>query len=86
MTREEVLAGIKEILTTVNQIDHNKISTITEETDFITDLNAPSAELINIIAKAESKFEVEFDDDDIDDIGSKVSDTIDLVLKAKANS
>jgi acyl carrier protein len=86
MTREEVLAGIKEILKTVNQIDHTKIASITEDTDFITDLNAPSSELINIVAKAESKFNVEFEDDDIDDIGSKVSDTIDLVLKAKASA
>jgi acyl carrier protein len=84
MTREEVLAGIKDILKTVNQINHSKIDSITEETDFITDLNAPSTELINIAAKAENVFGVEFEDDDIDDLSSKVKDTIDLVLKAKA--
>jgi acyl carrier protein len=84
MTREEVLAGIKDILKTVNQINHSKIDGITEETDFITDLNAPSTELINIAAKAENVFGVEFEDDDIDDLSSKVKDTIDLVLKAKA--
>lgn len=84
MTREEVLAGVKDILRTVNQINHSKIDGITEETDFITDLNAPSTELINIAAKAENTFGVEFEDDDIDDLSSKVKDTIDLILKAKA--
>ena len=84
MSREEILEGLKEILKTVNSIDKDKIDGITESTDFITDLSAPSTELINIIAKAENKFDVEFDDDDIDDMGSTVGETIDLVVKALA--
>lgn len=81
MTREEAKDKIVEILRTVHTINASKLTNITEKTDFITDLGAPSTELVNIVAKAEEKFGVEFEDDDIDDIGSTMRDTIDLVLK-----
>lgn len=84
MSREEILTGLVEILKTVRQINPDKLNGITEETDFITDLGTPSTEMINIAAKAEQKFDVEFDDDDIDDLGSKVKDFINLVLKTQA--
>ena len=81
MTREAVKEKIVEILHTVHTIDKKKLGAVTEKTDFITDLGAPSTELVNIVAKAEEKFDVEFEDDDIDDLSSKMSDTIDLILK-----
>lgn len=81
MTREEVKDKIVEILRTVPTINPQRLQNVTEQTDFITNLGAPSTELVNIVAKAEEKFGIEFEDDDIDDIGSKMSDTIDLVLK-----
>ena len=81
--REEILEGIKEILLTVRTIDPEKVKGITEQTDFLADLHTPSTELINIAAKAEHKFGVEFEDDDIDDLGSTIKDIIDLIIKAK---
>jgi len=81
MTREEAKDKIVEILKTVHTINPEMLKNITEKTDFITDLGAPSTELVNIVAKAEEKFSIEFEDDDIDDIGSTMGDTIDLVLK-----
>lgn len=81
MTREEVIAGMVEILRTVRTIDPAKLEHLTEDTDFITDLNTPSTEMINIAAKAEQKFGVEFEDEDIDGLGSKVKDIVDLILK-----
>lgn len=81
MTREEVIAGLTEILRTVRTIDPAKLEHITEDTDFITDLNTPSTEMINIAAKAEQKFNVEFEDEDIDGLGSKVKDIVDLIMK-----
>lgn len=83
MERQEIIDGLVEILKTVRTIDPTKLENITEETDFIADLNTPSTELINIAAKAEQKFDVEFEDDDIDDMGSKVKDIVDLVIKVK---
>ena len=81
MTREEVKDKLVEILRTVHTIDKKKLDTVTEKTDFITDLGAPSTELVNIVAKAEEKFGIEFEDDDIDDLSSKMSATIDLIMR-----
>jgi acyl carrier protein len=86
MERKEIIDGLVEILKTVRTIDQEKLNNVTEETDFIADLKTPSTEMINIAAKAEQKFDLEFDDDDIDDLGSKVKDFVDLIIKTKANS
>ena len=84
MSREEIIAGLVKILRTVRSIDQDKLNDVTEETDFITDLGTPSTEMINIAAKAEQEFGVEFEDEDIDDLGSKVKDIVDLILATKA--
>ena len=84
MERQEILDGLLEVLRTVRTIDPARLEGVTEETDFLTDLSTPSTELINIAAKVEHKFDIEFEDDDIDRMGSKVKDVIDLILLAKA--
>ncbi len=81
MTRQEVKDKIVEILKTVPTLNQKNLDDITEDTDLITDLGAPSTEIVNIIAKAEEKFGFDFDDDDVDNIGSTVGDTINLILK-----
>ena len=83
MERQEIIDGLVEILSTIRTIDQEKLKNITEETDFLADLNTPSTEMINIVAKTEQKFDVEFEDDDIDDLGSKVKDIVDLILSKK---
>nr|WP_294897319.1 phosphopantetheine-binding protein [uncultured Pedobacter sp.] len=83
MERQEIIDGLVEILRTVRTIDQEKLNNVTEETDFLADLNTPSTELINIAAKAEQKFGVEFEDDDIDGLGSTVKDIVDLILRTK---
>jgi acyl carrier protein len=84
MERQEILDGLLEVLRTIRTIDPEKLVGVTEETDFMTDLNTPSTELINIAAKVEHKFGIEFEDDDIDHMGSKVKDVIDLIIAVKA--
>lgn len=84
MERQEIIDGLIEILRTVRTIDPARLEGVTEETDFMADLSTPSTELINIAAKAEHKFGIEFEDDDIDHLGSKVKDVVDLILKVKA--
>lgn len=81
--REQILADLLEVLRTVRTIDPARLENVTEETDFLADMNAPSTELINIAVKVEQKFDVEFEDDDIDNMGSTVKDVIDLILVAK---
>jgi len=83
MERQEIIDGLVEILRTVRTVNQEKLSSVTEETDFISDLNTPSTEMINIVAKIEQKFNLEFDDDDVDDLGSKVKDTVDLIIKTQ---
>jgi acyl carrier protein len=84
MERKEILDGLIEVLKTIRTIDPEKLVGVTEETDFLTDLNTPSTELINIAAKVEQKFGVEFEDDDIDHMGSRVKDIINLIIAVKA--
>jgi acyl carrier protein len=84
MERQEIINGLVEVLRTVRTVDPAKLENVTEETDFLTDMNMPSTELINIAAKVEQKFDVEFEDDDIDELGSKVKDIVDLIIKVKA--
>jgi acyl carrier protein len=86
MDRKQVLDGLIEVLRTVRTVDPAKLENVTEETDFLTDMNTPSTELINIAAKVEQKFDIEFEDEDIDEMGSKVKDIIDLIIKVKART
>jgi acyl carrier protein len=65
-------------------IEPERIVGVTEETDFLADMNVPSSQMIAIVAKVEQKFDIEFEDDDIDDLGSTVKDVVDLILKVKA--
>ena len=81
--RQEILDKLIEVLRTVRTIDPARLEGVTEETDFLTDLSTPSTELINIAAKVEHKFGIEFEDDDIDRMGSKVKDVIDLIISVK---
>jgi acyl carrier protein len=81
--RQEILKGLLEVLRTIRTIDPARLEGVTEETDFLSDLSTPSTELINIAAKVEHKFGIEFDDDDIDRMGSTVKDIIDLIISVK---
>jgi acyl carrier protein len=84
MEREEIIDGLIEVLKTVRMIEPEKLVGVTEETDFLADMNVPSSQMIAIVAKVEQKFDIEFEDDDIDGLGSTVKDVIDLILKVKA--
>lgn len=84
MERQEIIDGLIEVLKTVRMIDPERLVGVTEETDFLADLNTPSSQMIAIVAKVEQKFDIEFEDDDIDDLGSTVKDVVDLILKVKA--
>jgi acyl carrier protein len=84
MERQEILDGLLEVLRTVRTIDPERLVGVTEETDFLSDLSTPSTELINIAAKVEQKFDIEFEDEDIDRMGSTVKDVIDLIILAKS--
>ena len=79
MDRTQILEGLKEVLASIRTIDATKLSDLTESTHLIEDLNVPSTEMINIVVKAEEHFEIEFEDDDIDEVSGSVKDTVDLI-------
>jgi acyl carrier protein len=83
MKRQDVLDGIIKILQDVKTVDQEALKKITEDSDFIMDLGLPSTEMINVIAKAEDEFGLEFDDDDVDALDSRVKATIDLVMRTQ---
>ena len=83
MERQEIIDGLIEVLKTVRMIEPEKLVGVTEETDFLADMSVPSSQMIAIVAKVEQKFGIEFEDDDIDDLGSTVKDVVDLILKVK---
>lgn len=84
MERQEIIDGLIEVLKTVRMIEPEKLVGVTEETDFLADMSIPSSQMIAIVAKVEQKFDIEFEDDDIDGLGSTVKDVVDLILKVKA--
>jgi acyl carrier protein len=84
MERQEIIDGLIEVLKTVRMIEPEKLVGVTEETDFLADMSVPSSQMIAIVAKVEQKFGIEFEDDDIDGLGSTVKDVVDLILKVKA--
>lgn len=84
MERKEIIDGLVEILKTVRTVDQSRLVNVTEETDLLKDMSVPSAELINIVAKTEQKFGIEFEDDDVDDLGSTVKDVVNLIIRTKA--
>lgn len=86
MERQEIINDLVEILRTMRTVDQSKLDNVTEETDLIADLNIPSIEMIRIAGKVEQEFEIEFEDDDIDDLGSKIKDLVDLIIRTKEKS
>ncbi len=82
MTRKEVFKGFVEILEGVRTVNKEALKSATEETDIVVDLGASSAELVNLIVKAEDHFNVEFEDDDIDDLQTTIASSVNLIMKS----
>ena len=58
MERQEIIDGLIEVLKTVRMIEPEKLVGVTEETDFLADMNVPSSQMIAIVAKVEQKFDI----------------------------
>ncbi|HVS93693.1 MAG TPA: hypothetical protein VHB54_21480 [Mucilaginibacter sp.] len=65
MTREEILAELKKVLTPYTS-NKEMLNSINEETDLIRDLKINSANLVDIIIDAEAKYNIEIDYDSAD--------------------
>jgi len=79
MTREEILAVLKSVLApyTTNK---EMLAGINDETDLIRDLKINSANLVDVIIDAESKYDIEIDYDSADKM-INVGTCIDIIME-----
>ena len=65
MNNDEIIDTLKEIITPYAE---NKVAveTISEETDFLTDLKINSANLVDVVLDIEEKFGIEIDNDSME--------------------
>lgn len=69
---------LKEIIGKVMNVDTD---TITEETTFVDDLGADSLDVFQIIMALEEEYDIEFENDVVEEIQS-VKDAVDALQKA----
>lgn len=77
MTRQEILDELKKVLSPYT-VDKEKLAQIDENTDLIKDLKINSANLVDIIIDAESKYNIEIDYDSADRM-TNVGSCIDVI-------
>jgi acyl carrier protein len=77
MTREEVIAGLAEILEEVAGVDPGDVS---EEKSFTEELDVDSLSMVEVVVAAEEKFGVKIPDDEVQNLKT-VGDAADFVIK-----
>ncbi len=78
MTREEVIAGLAEILEEVAGVDP---ADVTEGKSFTEELDVDSLSMVEVVVAAEEKFGVKIPDDEVQNLKT-VGDAADFVLKS----
>lgn len=79
MDRHAILEELKKVLTPYTR-DKEKLSHLTEDTRLIDDLHINSANLVDIIIDAETKYDIEIDMDSAEKI-STVGSCIDVITE-----
>ena len=84
MQREEIISKLKEIVSPYAQ-NKAALDSVSEETDFITDLKINSANLVDVILDVEEEFDIVIDNDAMETmLNVKASvDVIELKLSQK---
>lgn len=79
MNREEALNEFKKVLRpyTANK---EKLEALTDHTDLIKDLQINSANLVDIIIDAENNYNIEIDNDSVEEMNS-VGSCLDVILE-----
>ncbi len=65
MTKEELLSKLKTIITPYVQNEEG-LNTLTENTDFIKDLEINSANLVDVVLDVEEEFDIEIDNESME--------------------
>ncbi|GIH08139.1 acyl carrier protein [Rhizocola hellebori] len=77
MTKDEIVAGLAEILEEVAGVNPDDV---TEEKSFTEDLDVDSLSMVEVVVAAEEKFGVKIPDDEVQNLKT-VGDAADFVLK-----
>tara|TARA_B100000579_G_C22043101_1_gene493571 strand:- start:192 stop:443 length:252 start_codon:yes stop_codon:yes gene_type:complete len=77
MTREKLITSLQKIVKPYIQ-DQKAFENLNEETDFINDLKINSANLIDIILDLEDEFDIEIDDESMENMLS-VKSALDII-------
>ena len=84
MTRKKLITSLEKIIKPYIQ-DQIAFENLTEETDFINDLKINSANLIDIILDLEDEFDIEIDDESMENMLS-VKSALDIIENKLAES
>lgn len=82
MTRDEVLAWLRDQLVEVLEVDPEEI---TLETDFAEDLDADSIDLIEVVNNLEREMKISIEEEELYDIAT-VGQLIDIVERHQARA
>jgi acyl carrier protein len=77
MTREEITAGLAEILEEVAGVNPDDVS---EDKSFTEDLDVDSLSMVEVVVAAEEKFGVKIPDDEVQNLKT-VGDAVAFILK-----
>jgi acyl carrier protein len=77
MTKDEIVAGLAEILEEVAGVNPDDVA---EEKSFTEDLDVDSLSMVEVVVAAEEKFGVKIPDDEVQNLKT-VGDAADFVLK-----
>ena len=82
MERSEVIAGLNEILVPFLGVEKEKLNAATETTDLNKELGVKSTDIVNIVLEIEKKWDIAFDDEEIDALSEVTMKSVtDLVMK-----
>ena len=79
-TRDEIIAGLAEILEEVAGVNPDDVS---EDKSFVEDLDVDSLSMVEVVVAAEEKFGVKIPDEEVQNLRT-VGDAVDYIVKAQA--
>jgi len=79
-TRDEIIAGLAEILEEVAGVNPDDVA---EGKSFTEDLDVDSLSMVEVVVAAEEKFGVKIPDEEVQNLKT-VGDAVDYILKAQA--
>ena len=80
MTRDEITAGLAEILEEVAGVNPDDVA---EGKSFTEDLDVDSLSMVEVVVAAEEKFDVKIPDDEVQNLKT-VGDAVSYILKSNA--